>query len=189
MAKLPLPFVSPVKGVSFRPEAVALVEVGMPALIEHDPNNAYDANACTVVVGNQVIGHLPAQLAARLVGRGEGSWSGTVVEKIGKADIVGVRVRVESPALVSVGASSFVFPTAQPGPADREVVADVEARSSQPVVTQAVERERAVSSRSGRRLGVFDRIEGDKVIVRIAGSKTASYPAELVLVEVLDDLN
>lgn len=184
MAKLPLPFVSPVKGVSFRPDAVALVEVGMAAFIEHDPNNQYDANACTVVVANQIIGHLPAQLAARLVGRGEGSWSGTVVEKIGKADIVGIRVRVETPALVSVGAPTFVLPPAQRGPSDTEILS-----AAAPSAAEPVARERSVTSRSGRRLGYLDRIEGDKVFVKVAGAKTASYPAELVLVEVLDDLN
>lgn len=37
------------------------------AIIQHEPNNAYDENACAVKVGSALVGYLPRATAAKLV--------------------------------------------------------------------------------------------------------------------------
>jgi hypothetical protein len=93
---LKLPFTSAVAGVSFHTDAVSKVRIGMRADISHDPANQYDANACAVRVGGELVGHLPKAISARLRARGESAWKGVVSEVITGDKATGLRIRVLS---------------------------------------------------------------------------------------------
>ena len=75
-----LPFELRVVGVSFHADAVARVRVGDRVLVAHEPDNSYDANACAVMVNDELVGHAPKALAARMVSGQARAWTGTVTE-------------------------------------------------------------------------------------------------------------
>ena len=190
---LPLPFVTAVSGVSFHPEAVARVRPGMTATIEREPGNPFDANACQVVVDGEPVGHIPAALAARLVRRAESAWQGEIVEKIGAAELTGLRVRVlgpvPSPRTPSGEESTTVDTT--PDPTLDTTVAGRDAvviDSIDPVLP--VENTLAaqvattlVRTRSRRVVGTLVRIDGGAVIVLTRDGTEVRYPSELVIVD------
>ena len=128
---LKLPFTSAVAGVSFHIDAVSRVRVGMRVRIEHDSANPYDANACAVYVQDELIGHLPRQLAQRLRARGEDRWKGVVSEVLTGEKATGVRIRVLAG-----------------DPRQRETPTQVRARSGRVLGTLIEERDGTVAVRT-----------------------------------------
>lgn len=91
-----LPFTTAVAGVSFHRDALIGVTVGMRVTVTHEPDNPYDSNACAVLVRDQLIGHLPRDVARRMIARGERRWKGVVSEVLTGQQATGIRVRVLS---------------------------------------------------------------------------------------------
>jgi hypothetical protein len=84
----------PLKGVSFYQDAIAKLRVGDIVDIAHDPKNPYDGNACVVKTqDNEIVGHIPAKLAPRLLATGASEWQGTVTELIDNT-VRSVRVKI-----------------------------------------------------------------------------------------------
>jgi hypothetical protein len=153
---LPLPFVCPVAGVSFRQETVTGVMVGSVIVVRRDPENAYDPQACAVYRydGHQ-LGYLPRELASRI--ESHGPWVGCVVDILPGANSTGLRIRVEAER--ALGEAEDIDPTVP------DVLDD-----DQPW---------KVYSKSGRLLGRYLGSE-DNLVKVAAGHATALYPHSLV---------
>jgi len=152
-----LPLVSAIRGVSFNQDSVSLARPGDRALIEHDPVNPYDANACRVLVNGELVGHLPAGLALRMVSGPDRAWDGEVDEVITGNHPTALRIRIT---------------TARQSAAQPVV---------QPTVSAAVERQAAVA-RSGRQLGMLAGQTDTHYLVD-TGTNVVPYPRALVLLE------
>ena len=182
---LPLPFVTSVSGVSFRPEAVALVRPGMVAHVRREPDSPYDPNACAVEVNGQVVGHIPAAVAARLVSRAEDAWVGEIVEKIGTGDKTGLRVRVSGGLVPGPRDGSAGEPVIDRGIAPAVAVVDSLSSNEAPegsseLVTDVAGPE--VRTRSRRLVGYFVEKDDTHVTVRNDQGSLVRYPVELVVV-------
>lgn len=188
-----------------------LVE-GQRLEIRHDPDNEYDANACAVHSDLGMIGHLPAELAARLVAGGDGPWLGRV-EQVLRGETWGVRVEVRGPVAeiqASTDSPSSEDTPAQPAPsgdgpspADLEAAleADMAAYRADPTSAPVDEVDdvavgdldrtgggvavltQRVHARSGRCLGTFVRRDDTRVVVRTAAGAEVAYPAAVVRVD------
>lgn len=179
---MPLPFVCAVAGVSFHQDEVLMTAVGQVVVVRHQPDNAYDTNACSVTTtGGAELGHLPAALAARLVGTrpDEAQWAGRI-EEVLSGQTWGLRIAVGIPDDDAEDASPRPAPpgaaegAAEPDTGDR-IIPD-EASPEETAPTQEVR------ARSGRSLGVWVGEDEGKVVVRNAAGIEIRYPAELVLV-------
>ena len=167
MRKMPYPFVAPVKGVSFHQDVVRAVDVGTPLEVVAEPENEFDANACAVLSGGEVLGHLPREIAGRLRADGDVCWSAEVVEVLRGSKATGLRIRVLAPCPARTPAESL--------PAKMVSVVDLpsdDARSA------AVTRE--VFARSGRRLGRLVETVDATVRVRTDDDRIVTYPQTLV---------
>lgn len=158
---LPLPFTAPLRGVSHRQEEVIQLQEGQRVRVVHEPDNAYDRNACAVYTDSGgMLGFIPAAIAGRLALRGEGSWRGRISE-VRRGETWGASVTVDGPLN---------------GP-----VAQVDEEPPMPAPVEQVEVR--VLARSGRLLGTLVRREEGKVVVRSAGGNEVPYPSDLVKVE------
>jgi len=89
------PFISPVTGVTFYPDALRKVEEGMIAELYHDKENTFDSNAVAVKVSGAQVGFLPKELARRVVQTGGNFWSGVIVNVLKSNNGIGLRLSVE----------------------------------------------------------------------------------------------
>lgn len=152
------PFVSKVVGISQYQQAASMLSVGAEVVIEHEPDNPYDANACVVHVDGRTIGYLPRNLAQRVVNGGSTRLRGEVVNKHDTKATIGVEIRVI-------------------GPFDAHPAAIPSAATAQAVSGGLV----VVAKRSRRVLGRLERVdrEGRSVIVN-DGNGSIPYPDGLV---------
>lgn len=158
---VPYPFTCPVRGVSQYPAAVAQARTGDPAVVRHDPANPYDANAYEVLVGGELVGYLPAALAARLVHVAP-RWEARITEKL-DGQHPGLRVTVSGPADGDQARGGNGAPT------------DTEPILPEPRTT------RTVKARSGRILGSFIEEQPGVVVVSTPNGRVP-YPADLVVI-------
>lgn len=167
MRRIPLPVVVPVRGVSFHQDLVRTVTVGQPLEVVAEPGNEFDANACAVRVGGEILGHLPREIACRLRSEGHLCWRAEVVEVLHGSKATGLRIKLLSPAAPTPSSPALVETPADP-PVDR---ADHAAEKD--AVT--------VSARSGRRLGrLLERTDGT-VRVLTDDERIVAYPESLVV--------
>lgn len=150
-----LPFIAPVAGVTFHPNAVTAARAGDRVRVAHDPSNRHDA--CAVAVHNaagEPLGHLPAAVAAKVVARFGHSctFAAEIAEVVGGRDghSTGLRIRL-------LGLTGNVGAT--PDGADTGTV----------------------RSLSGRTLGSYVGSDGDDVLVATDAGNTR-YPAHLVTI-------
>jgi hypothetical protein len=161
---VPYPFTCPVRGVSQYPAAVAQTRTGDLAVVRHDPANPYDVNACEVLVRDELVGYLPATLAARLV-RVARQWEAQISEKLDGA-YPGLRLTVRGPLGESDQTRALV--NSETGPADTTLP---EPRTAT----------RMVTARSGRILGSFIEEQPGVVVVATPNGRVP-YPTDLVVV-------
>jgi hypothetical protein len=162
--QLPLPFTTKVVGISQYQDVAAMLELGDVLVVEREPSNPYDSNACKLSWNGLTLGYLPKQLAGRLVQRAEQCWVGSVsVKHTGKATI-GVEVLVSSSAV-------------EP---DRGAINDGTVVASAPKTAPRTARV-VRAKRSGRVLGELIRVErSERRVVVCVGSGEVSYPDGLV---------
>lgn len=156
-----LPLVSAIRGVSFNQDSVSLARPGDRALVEHDPANPYDANACRVLVNGELVGHLPAGLALRMVSGPDRAWDGEVDEVITGNHPTALRIRIT---------------------AARH--ARIETTERKPIVPEpdAAQQRQAAIARSGRQLGMLAGQTDTHYLVD-TGTNVVPYPRSLVLLE------
>jgi hypothetical protein len=157
MRPIPLPAVVPVRGVSFHQDAVRSVTVGQLLDVEADPANEYDANACAVMCGGELLGHLPKEFAARLRSTGDRSWVAEVQEVLRGSKATGLRIRL----------LRTVAELEHPSPAAPEKA----------VITSSA---REVRAKSGRPLGSLLDVLDEQVLVRTPDGRDVLYPQSLV---------
>jgi len=164
---LVLPAVVPVAGVSFHQDVVSTLSVGDLLRVLPEPENPYDAEACVVLAGSEVVGHVPRVIAPRLRLTGS-SWTAEVVEVLHGDMAVGLRVK-----LTGSREETISTPTA----------ATVHASATEPASRLSHPVLREVRARSGRRLGRYQGRSGDQVLVRTDDDRTVSFPSSLVLLD------
>lgn len=165
MSAVKLPIVCPVAGVSYVQDEVAKVRTGHKVSIERDLNNPYDPFACKVWYKGFHIGYIPKTIAKRLCESSALLWEGTVTDVLKGDKLTGLRVRIIKG-----------FNVAETESAGIEAV---EPDASTPPQRYMV------YARSGRQLGVFASIAGDKVIVETVSGSKVPYPKDLVTCESL----
>lgn len=168
MRNIPLPVVVPVRGVSFHQDVVRAVEVGQVLEVVAEPDNEFDANACVVRTGGEVLGHLPREIACRLRHTGDLCWHAEVVEVLHGSKATGLRIRLLAPV------------ASQPREVALPASSEEQARSVG--APSVVPEERTVLARSGRRLGLLIGAADGSVTVRTDDGRTVSYPETLVVV-------
>lgn len=160
---LPLPFITPVAGISHRQEVACRVSVGDDVVLRREPTNPYDAHAVALEVGDELLGYLPRALALRL--DGAGPWRGEISEVL-DGQFLGVRVRVLA---VDPGRTT----------PRQERLADLTAVHAADMTPAEVPVDVPVHALSGRLLGVLARRGDDTVVVR-TDTGEVGYPAHLV---------
>lgn len=158
------PFTTPVRGVSQYSAAVAQANTGDYAIVRHDPLNPYDANACEVIVNNELVGYLPALLAARLV-HTAAQWEGQITEKFG-GEHPGLRISVRGAVPSSNVNLNAISENAQP----------VDVLLPTPRTPS-----RLVAAHSGRILGSFIEELAGVIVVETPNGRVP-YPSDLVVV-------
>lgn len=171
MRKMPFPFVTPVRGVSFHQDVVCGAEVGTPLEVVADPENEFDANACAVRLDGELLGHLPRELAGRLRSSGDLCWSAEVVEVLRGSKATGLRIRLLAPSTPAVNVPGNTVRDGD-GPAV-SVVAGTEESIETPTTCE-------VFARSGRRLGELVDEDSGSVRVRTEDDRIVTYPQALV---------
>lgn len=154
-----LPFELRVVGVSFHADSVARVRVGDSVLIAHEPDNPHDANAVAVLVNDELVGHAPRALAARMVTGRSRSWTGVVTEVSAGRDL-------PTGLVVSVTAES-----------DQQAPATVPIREEPEATPQ--QDGPLVYARSGRELGRLVDTTDTHILVD-TGATVVPYPRDLV---------
>jgi len=168
MRRIPLPVVVPVRGVSFHQDLVRTIAVGQPLEVVADPGNEFDANACAVRVGGEILGHLPREIACRLRSEGHLCWSAEVVEVLHGSKATGLRIKLLSPVAHAQPVPSLAVENPAAPPAGlKDHAAEKDA------VT--------VSARSGRRLGRLLERTDDTVRVLTDDERIVAYPESLVV--------
>lgn len=153
---LAIPFVCPVAGISNYQSEAMLVTPESHLLIEREPDNPYDDNACVITVKGRKVGYVPKDLAARLILDGNDQWAARIAEIL-DGELRGLRIRV-------------IAGRVKPGPED-----EVEAVKDDG-------REREVRSKAGRLLGILVEEKGDTIVVRSVKDVLIDYPRALVMI-------
>lgn len=111
--RIHLPFVAPVRGVSFHQSAVAAVRPGDPVQIDHETDNPADPDAVVVrSAGGDVLGYLPAAVAHMVVASfGCSARLRGVVDATTGIEIAGVRVKVTGLRESPTGTARVVSPS------------------------------------------------------------------------------
>lgn len=170
MRTLPFPVVAPVRGVSFHQDVVVRAQIGARVVVQADPTNEYDANACAVLLDGELAGHLPRELAARLRADGRGCWDAEIVEVLRGSLATGLRVRL-------LGPREEVPGDRDPGTGFAVAAGDEGfATLVEPATVGAVE----VRARSGRRLGRYVGHRDGVVLVLTDDAREVRYPETLV---------
>lgn len=94
MKPLVLPCECPVAGVSYRQAAVLGVAVGDQVTVVAVDDNPYDPRAVEVRHGDQLLGFVPATLAARLRVSGAQHWAGQVTRVLDGHAVRGLRIAI-----------------------------------------------------------------------------------------------
>lgn len=174
---VPLPFVSPVAGVSHRQDIVRTLAVGDPVRVQRDPHNPHDANAVKIsTIDGHDLGFVPAELAARLVLRPEAAWAGSVEELLRK-QTWGIRVRISAAALPTPATATAGLPARETG--DAPAPTGTGTRDFVPSGELAVPGAQ-VRARSGRLLGTLATSDGTHVVVVNDAGHHARYPLTAV---------
>ena len=169
MRPIPLPFISPVAGVSFRQEVLHGIIEGAKLSVVPVDDNPHDAMAVEVrTTDGEMVGFIPRQLAARLRASGSGPWHGDVKEVL-RRDTWGLRISVseQDPPAVAV-----LVPAPDVADASDETGSD-----------EAEEQAREVRAGSGRLLGTLLSMEDGVVVVMSAGGVQAHYPRSVVMIQ------
>jgi len=155
--KIKYPFVSRVVGISQYQSAASGCSEGMDVLVEREPENPYDSNACKITCGGETVGYLPRALAARLVRSGGTRWDGIVAKKYDGKATIGMEIRIIGED-TNEQEASFKASTAVSEPGRLVIV-----------------------KRSGRVLGTLLRVErGDRRVIVTSEGGEISYPDGLV---------
>ena len=165
MSAVKLPIVCPVAGVSYVQDEVAKVRTGHKVSVARDMNNPYDPFACKVSHKGSHIGYIPKTIAKRLCESSYLLWEGIVTDVLKGDKLTGLRVRIIKGFSAAETESSGIKA--------------IESDASTPP------QRHVVYARSGRQLGVFASIAGDKVIVETSSGAKVPYPKDLVTCESL----
>jgi hypothetical protein len=170
MKPIPLPFISPVNGVSFRQEVLHGIIEGDKLTVVPVDDNPHDAMAVEVrTADGEMAGFIPKQLAARLRASGSGPWHGDVKEVLRNDRSWGLRISVseKDPAAVAV-----LVPAPDVADASDEAVSD-----------EAPKQSREVRAGSGRLLGTLLSMEDGVVVVMSTSGVQAQYPRSVVMIQ------
>lgn len=158
MSAIKLPIVCPVAGVSFVQDEVNKVRPGHRVSVERDLDNPHDPFACKVSRKGLHIGYIPRTIAKRLCESRALCWEGVVTDVLKGDKFTGLRVRIvrgtDTAAAKDPGTQTAQVSKVDAGP--------------------------AVYARSGRHLGTFVLLDGNKVIVETALGVKVPYPQDLV---------
>lgn len=149
------PFVSKIVGISQYQQAAAGANVGDAVVVEHEPSNPYDANACVIHVEGRTLGYLPRAVARRIVEGGASRLVGEIIAKHDAKATIGMEIRV-----LGSGAAE-------------EIPSAATAQASGGLIV--------VAKRSRRVLGRLERIDRERRSVIVDdGNGCISYPDGLV---------
>ncbi len=163
MSAIKLPIICPVAGVSYAQDEVAKVRLGHKVSVARDVNNPHDPFACRISYKGAHIGYIPKTIAKRLCESSDLLWEGTITNVLKGEKLTGLRVRI----------NKKVAPTETESSGTTEVLPEV----------SVSQRQSLVYARSGRELGVFVAVAGDKVIVETASGTKVPYPKNLIVYE------
>ena len=185
------PFLTPVVGTSFNPEAALTVHAGDTLLLEREPDNEFDSRAVSVLNKGLRVGYLPKSLAARLIGS---QWSAQVLEVFGKNNLA-IRIRVtgqmERSGNLATPENDTIGSTNESHRTIRESTSNSNPKSSDIIeLSENLKSNLAipVKALSGRLLGTFLKIENGRVFILTNDERTVAYPSDLVIYDEIEKM-